>query len=170
MIAAKIADSLNNQVNAEMYSAYLYLGMSAYATSAGLKGAANWFYVQAQEEMVHAHKFYNYINSQGGRVLLQSIEQPPSDYESLLRAFEDTLAHEKKVTALINGLVDLAAEEGDHATEVFLQWFVTEQVEEEESAKEVVDRLKLAGIDGAGLFMVDNELTARVFAPPPAGQ
>ena len=169
MITDSITQAINNQINAEIYSAYLYLGMSAYATSTGLKGAANWFFVQSQEEMVHAQKFYNYIHSQGERVLLQAIAEPPSDYKSLLQAFEDTLAHEKKVTALINGLVELAGEEGDHATKVFLQWFVTEQVEEEESAKDAVERLKLAGDAGAGLFMVDNELAARVFTPAPTG-
>lgn len=168
MISESMTQAINSQINAEIYSAYLYLGMSAYSTSQGLKGAANWFFVQSQEEMVHAQKFYNYIHSQSGRVLLQSIEQPPADYKSLLHAFEETLAHEKKVTALINGLVDQAGKESDHATEVFLQWFVTEQVEEEESASDVVDRLKLAGDAGAGLFMVDNELAARIFSPPAA--
>lgn len=168
MISEKTVEALNSQINAELFSAYLYLSMSAYSESVGLKGAANWFFVQAQEEMAHAQRFYNYVNSQGGRVILQAIEQPASEFNSLLHAFEETLEHEKKVTALINGLVDLASGESDHATAIMLQWFVSEQVEEEESAGEIIDRLRLAGETGAGLFMVDNELATRVFTPPPA--
>lgn len=163
MISKKMAGALNKQLNAEAYSAYLYMSMSAYALSAGFKGSANWLNVQAQEETVHARKFYDYIISQDGRVVLAVINEPPSEFKSLQNVFEETLKHEKKVTALINELVGLARTEGDHATESFLQWFVNEQVEEESSARDVVDRIKLAGGPGPGLFMVDSELAARVF-------
>ena len=166
MISDKTAMAINNQINAEMYSAYLYLGMSGYCAEAGLKGGANWFYVQAKEEMVHAEKLYNYVQAQGQRVELLTIDAPPSDFKSVLDCFERALEHEKKVTALINDLVALAVEQKDRATEIYLDWFVAEQVEEEESAKDVVDRLTLAGAQGPGLFMVDTELAARVFTPP----
>ena len=165
-----LIDAINDQINAELYSAYLYMSMAAYATDGGLEGAANWFSCQAKEEFVHAQKFYDYVNERGDRVILEAIEKPPSDFEGLSDAFEKTLAHEKVVTARIDKLVDLAREGSDHATETFLQWFVTEQVEEEASAKAVVDRLSLAGDSGVGLFMVDSELAARVFTPPPAGE
>ncbi len=168
MSGNSMTDAINRQINAEMYSAYLYLSMSSYASHTGLQGTANWFRCQAQEEMVHAQKLYDYVNSRGNHVELAAIDGPPTDFQSLRQMFEDTLAHEKKVTAMIHSLVDQAAEEKDHATEIFLQWFVTEQVEEEETAQAVLDRLKLAGDSGSGLFMVDNELAARVFTPPVA--
>lgn len=170
MIDPKMTEALCSQINAEMYSAYLYLSMSSYASFSGLKGGANWFAIQAREEMTHAQKLYDYVNSQGERVVLDAIEKPPSEFTSLLNAFEETLAHEQKVTSLINALADLAVEQKDHATAIFLQWFVTEQIEEEESAKELIDRLKLAGDSGSGLFMIDKELSARVFTPPAANE
>jgi len=166
MISAGMTEALNNQLNAESYSAYLYLSMSSYASYTGLKGAANWFAIQAREEMTHAQKLYDYVNSQGEHAVLKTIDGPPSEFKSLLHMFEETLAHEKKVTGLINGLANLAVQERDHATGIFLQWFVSEQIEEEQSAKDIAERLKLAGENGPGLFMIDNELAARIFTPP----
>lgn len=168
MIKEKIKDAINKQINAEMYSAYLYLSMSAYFESINLKGFANWMKAQVQEEMVHAMKFYDYINERGGRVLLTAIDAPPTQWDSSLVVFEYTYKHEQRVTGLINGLVDLAISEKDHATNNFLQWFVAEQVEEESSADEVVQKLKIAGDQGGGLFMLDRELGQRVFTPPAA--
>ncbi|WP_129128282.1 ferritin [Geomonas oryzae] len=168
MLTEKLCQALNNQLNNELYSAYLYLSMSSYAGSIGLKGSANWFMVQYQEEMVHAMKFYNYINSRGEHVNLQAIAAPPAEFKSLLDMFEQTLKHELSITASINDLTDLALAEKDHATNIFLQWFVTEQIEEEENDRDIIGKLKLIGDNGQGLLMLDNELAARVFVPPPA--
>jgi ferritin len=153
--------ALNGQVNAELYSSYLYLSMNAYFKSVNLDGFANWMYAQAQEELMHAMKLYDFINQRGGRTLLAAIEAPPDQWDSPLAVFEDTLKHEKKVTGLINGLVDIAMEERDHATQIFLQWFVTEQIEEEESVGNVLEQLKLLGDAKQGLFMMDRELATR---------
>jgi ferritin len=142
--------------------------MSAYFQSINLPGFANWMRVQAQEELVHAMKFYDFINERGGRVTLQKIDSPPTKWASPLDVFENTYKHEQKVTGLINDLVNLAVGEKDHATNIFLQWFVTEQVEEEASADEVVQKLKLVGKDSGGLFMLDGEMGQRVFTPPAA--
>jgi ferritin len=166
MITEEMSEALSRQINAEFYSAYLYMSMASYSNAMSLKGAANWFYIQAQEEMAHTKKMYDYIESQGSRPALYAIDQPPSDFKSLLHAFEETLAHEKMVTGRIADLANLAHDEKDHATQIFLQWFVTEQVEEEETAQGIVDRLKLAGDSGPGLFMVDGELAARVLTVP----
>ena len=168
MLSEKMAEVLNKQVNKEMYSAYLYMAMSAYSTYTGLKGFANWFMIQYQEEMVHAMKIYDYINGQGGQVKLMAIEQPATEFKSPMDMFEKTLAHEKFITKSINELVDLAIAEKDHATNIFLQWFVTEQIEEEGNDNEIIARLKLVGEDGNGLLMLDKELAARVFTPPAA--
>jgi len=142
--------------------------MAAYVADAGMSGAANWFEIQAKEEMSHAQRFYNYVLQQGGRVVLAAIEAPPKEYASVLSAFEETLKHEMVVTSLINDLVKVAKEENDNATQIFLQWFVSEQVEEEASANEIIQKLKLVGDAGGGLFMVDKELATRVFTPPVA--
>jgi ferritin len=168
MISHQIQDAFNDQLNAELYSAYLYLSMSAYFESMNLKGFANWMRTQAQEEMLHAMKFYSFVNDRGGRVVLSAIESPPVKWDSPLGAFEDAHRHEQKVTGLINNLVDLAMQEKDHSAGAFLQWFVTEQVEEEASADAVVQKLKLAGGQGAALFMIDAELATRVFTMPTA--
>lgn len=170
MIVDRIADAINKQINAELYSGYMYLAMSAYCSDAGIPGAANWLRVQAMEEYTHADRLYRYLISRNGRVILGAIEAPPTEWKSLVDVFERTLEHEQKVTAMIDGLVNLAGEEKDHATESFLQWFVDEQVEEEESAQDVLDKVKLAGGPGPGLFMVDAELGQRVFTPPPTGE
>ena len=166
MINSKIQDSFNKQINAETYSAYLYLSMAAYFSSINLPGFANWMRCQAQEELIHAVKFFDFINERGGEVTLSAIDGPPTSWDSPLHAFEEAYKHEQKVTALINGLVDLAISERDHASSTFLQWFVNEQVEEEASTYDVVQRLKLAGDQGGGMFMIDRELAARTFVYP----
>jgi len=168
MLNNDMEKALNAQVNAEMYSAYLYLSMSAYFQSKSLGGFASWMRVQAQEEMVHAMKIYDFINERGGRVILAPIEAPPTEWNSPLATFEAVYEHEQKVTGLINELVELALEKHDHATNIFLQWFVSEQVEEEDSANDVVEKIKLMGDARGGLFMLDRELGQRVFTPPAA--
>ena len=161
MLTEKMQSALNGQLNAELYSSYLYLSMNAYFKSVNLDGFANWMYYQAQEELEHAMKFYDYVLQRGGKVQLQEIEAPPTEWGSPLAVFEATLEHEQKVTGLINGLVDIAHEEHDHATNIFLQWFVSEQVEEEESVGGVLEQLKLMGDAKGGLFMIDRELAKR---------
>ena len=168
MLNKEMEKALNAQVNAEMYSAYLYLSMSAYLQSKSLGGFASWMRVQAQEEMVHAMKLYDFINERGGRVILELIEAPPTEWDSPLATMEAVYEHEQKVTGLINELVELALEKHDHATNIFLQWFVSEQVEEEDSANDVVEKIKLMGDARGGLFMLDRELGQRVFTPPAA--
>jgi len=170
MLSKKMEEALNSQLNKELYSAYLYMSMSAYSTYIGLKGFANWFMVQYQEEMMHAMKIYDYINAQGGQVKLMAIEQPATEFKSPLDMFEKTLEHEKFITRSINDLVDLAITEKDHATNIFLQWYVTEQIEEEGNDNEIIAKLKLVGEDGNGLLMVDKELAMRVFTPPAASE
>ena len=166
MLGKKKGKALNDQVNAELYSSYLYLSMEAYFQSLSLNGFAKWMRCQAQEELFHAMKMYDHINERGGRVTLAAIEGPQIEWKSPLDVFETTLAHEKKVTGLINNLVDLAISEHDHASNSFLQWYVNEQVEEEASADEVIQKLKLMGDIPNGLFMVDRELATRVFTMP----
>jgi len=163
MLSEKMVNVLNEQINKEMYSAYLYMSMSAYSTYIGLKGFANWFMIQYQEEMIHAMKIYDYVNDQGAQVKLMAIEKSPTEFESPMDMFEKTLEHEKFVTKSINDLVDLAIKENDHATQIFLQWFVTEQIEEEANDNDIIAKLKLAGKEGNGLFMIDKELAARKF-------
>ena len=163
MLSDKMVDALNGQINKEMYSAYLYMSMSAYTEFIGLKGFANWFYIQYQEEMEHAMRIYNYILEQGSQVKLMAVKEPPTEFGSPLEMFEQTLEHEKYITQSINDLVELAIEQKDHASQIFLQWYVTEQVEEEGNDNEIIDKLKLAGKEGGGLFMIDKELSGRVF-------
>ena len=168
MLKPNIQEALNEQINAELYSSYLYLSMSAHFESQTLAGMANWMRIQAQEELVHAMKFFDFINERDGRVLLTRIEDPKTEWASPLDAFADSLGHEVKVTGLINALVDLSLAEKDHATNTFLQWFVTEQVEEESAAKTIVDKLKLIGDNPVALYMLDGELGQRTFVPPTA--
>jgi len=168
MIGKKMIDEINSQINRELYSPYFYLGMSSYAAEQGLKGVASWFYVQVQEELFHAQKMYDYVNQQGARAMLDTIEKPPQVFKSIKELFEKTLSHEKQVTSYINELVDLARSEKDHATEIFLQWFVSEQVEEEASAMDILQKFNLMGDDKQGLFMIDSELGLRTFTPPQA--
>ncbi|MDF1614491.1 ferritin [Desulfurivibrio dismutans] len=164
MFSRKIETALNQQVNAELYSSYLYLSMSAYFSEINLAGCAHWMRLQAQEELSHALKIYDCINERGGRAELSGIEAPPQKWESPTAVFKEVLLHEQKVTGLINQLVDLAISEKDHATNNFLQWFVAEQVEEEASANEVLQKMQLAAREG-GLFILDQELAKRVLTP-----
>jgi len=166
MLSEKMSKALNKQINAEMYSAYLYLSMAAYFESVSLSGFAKWMEMQTMEEMSHAKKMYDFVNERGGRVILEAIEQPKTEWSSPLEAFEDAYKHEQYVTSLINSLVDLALEEKDHATNNFLQWFVAEQVEEEASADAIVQKLKLVGGKGNAIFMMDRELGQRTFTLP----
>jgi len=168
MISEKMEEALNGQVNAELYSAYLYLSMESYFKSLNLNGFARWMRVQTQEEVAHAMKIYDFVNERGGRVILKAIEGPPTEWDSPLAVFEAVYVHEQKVTGLINDLVDLAIKEKDHATNTFLQWFVNEQVEEESSADEVVQQLKMMENAPGGMFMLDRELGQRIFTPPAA--
>ncbi len=161
MLTEKMAKALNDQVNAEMYSAYLYLSMSSYFNDAGLGGFSAWMKVQATEELTHSKKLIDFIYQRGGRLVLSEIPAPPGEWDSPVAVFEETLAHEQKVTGLINALVDTALEEKDHASNIFLQWFVTEQVEEEESVGAVLDELRLVADNKSGLFLLNRELGAR---------
>lgn len=162
-INKKVEDAIIKQVNAELYSAYLYLGMSSKCAETNLKGMANWFYVQAQEEMTHAMKFYRFVLERGGHPLMPAIEGVRTDWKNPLEMFEAAYAHEQKVTALINGIMDVAMAERDHATSSMLNWFIDEQVEEEANASEIAEKLKLIGESKEGLFMLDKELSTRVF-------
>ncbi len=166
MLSKKMEKALNEQVNAELYSAYLYLSMAAYFESIGLDGFAKWMEIQTMEEMSHAKKIYNYINERGGRVVLEAIEKPKTEWSKPLEAFEDAYKHEQYVSSLINKLVDIAIEEKDHATNNFLQWFVAEQVEEEASAEAIVQKLMLVGEKGNAIFMMNRELGQRNFTMP----
>lgn len=169
MISSKIQNAINAQIQAEMYSANLYLAMSAYFGAEGLAGFANWMYIQYQEEMLHAMKFFRYLNSRGGRVLIQALEQPEPNYQSVLDVFEKTLAHEQKVTSLIHNLYEIALEEKDYAFQSFLKWYIDEQVEEEETAQGLIDKIKLLG-EAKNLYLLDQEMAQRVFAPSASAQ
>lgn len=164
MISKKMQKALNKQINAELYSSYLYYSMSAYFEALNLLGFANWMRIQAMEELTHVQKFYSYVHDRDGRVELSAIDAPPFEWESVLATFKAAYEHEQKVTKMINELVDLAIEEKDHATNNFLQWFVKEQVEEEASAKNIVDRIELVEENKNALFMLDRELGARQFS------
>lgn len=166
MINKEMVQALNKQLNNEIYSAYLYLSMSSFTTFIGLKGTANWFMVQYHEEMTHAMKFYDYINSQGEHAQLDAIAAPPAEFGTLLSMFEQTLKHEQFITRCIYDLMDQAVKEKDHATQIFLQWFVTEQIEEEGNDNDIIAKLRLVGDSAHGLMMVDRDLAARVFTPP----
>ena len=166
MISEKMQEALNKQVNSEFYSAYLYLSMAGYFESTDLKGFANWMHVQVQEEQFHAMKLYNYIFERGGKVTLRPIDAPPSDWNCPLAVFEATLEHEQKVTGLINDLVYLAREKKDNASEIYLQWYVHEQVEEENNVGTVLGQLKLIKDSPQALFMLDKEMGQRIFTPP----
>ncbi len=163
MLSKKMEKALNEQINKEMYSAYLYMAMSADTTYRGLDGFANWFMVQYHEEMEHATRIYNYINEQGGKVELQGIDQPPTKFKDPVDMFKKTLEHEQFITKSIHELVDLAKKENDYATEIFLQWFVTEQIEEEANDNEIIGKLEIVGNKGNGLYMIDRELAQRKF-------
>jgi len=161
MLKKKVEKALNEQLNAEFNSSYLYLSMAAYFESKNFDGFANWMKAQAKEEAGHAMKFYGYIGSRGGRVTLGKIDAPKADWSSPLEAFQAALAHEELITSKVNDLVDLANQEKDNASHQFLMWFVGEQVEEEDSVTRIVEKLKLIGDHPSGLFMMDRELGAR---------
>ncbi len=166
MLSDKMQEKLNDQLNFEAFSAYIYMAMSAYFESMDLPGFSNWMRIQTQEELFHSSKFFDYINDRDGRVVLKQIDGPPTEWESPLAAFEDALKHEKIVTSRIHALAKMAMEEGDQATYTFLQWFVNEQIEEEANVRTIVQHLKMVGKEGYGLFMLDRELGQRVFTMP----
>lgn len=166
MISQKVQDALNNQINAELWSAYLYLSMAQQFHANGRSGIANWFDVQFQEEQAHAQILINYLNSRDGRVILKQIDAVPTEWASELEAFEAVLEHEQKVTAMINDLYYIAESERDYATRGRLDWFVSEQVEEEETARTIIDRLKLIGDNGLAMYTLDTEFGARTYTAP----
>jgi len=157
----KMLNALNEQINKEIFSAYLYYSMAAYFDSLNLEGFANWMKVQAKEELTHAQKLYDYIYDKGGVVELDSIDKPKKEWESPLEAFKDAYEHELSVTQSIDKLVDLAKELNDHATQNFLQWFVNEQIEEEANTKKIVDTLQMIGESKTALFMFNGQLGSR---------
>lgn len=161
MLSKSVQNAINDQINKEFYSAYFYLSMASYFQASNLPGFANWMTVQAKEEAGHAMKFYNYINESSGKVILEAINKPSSDFKSPLDVMKKTLEHEKKVTASINAIYELAVKEKDYPTQVMLQWFITEQVEEEKTASDILEMLKMIGDAPAGLIMADRQLGAR---------
>jgi len=163
MLTKRMEKELNAQINAEYWSAYLYLSMSAYLDKEGLSGIASWFRVQYQEEISHALKFFDYLVERGGRVVLMPIKEVPQEWDGIINIFEETLKHEQVVTDLINKLMDVAIEEHDHAAKSFLQWYVDEQVEEESGVQAILDQLKMVDGRGNGLFMINKELGQRTF-------
>ncbi len=171
MISEKIQEALNEQVNKEFYSAYLYLAMSAYCDTIGLPGFSNWMRQQYEEESLHVTKLYDYILAQGGKIHLQQIDEPPKEYGTPVEIFEQTLAHEQFVTGCINELMGIAIEERDYATQTFLQWYVSEQVEEESNVNDILAPLRMVGKEGGGLMMIDQQLAKRLPPAPlaPAG-
>jgi ferritin len=161
MLSKKIENAINKQINAELWSAYLYLSMSAYFESINLGGFANWMRVQAQEEVGHAMRFYNHVVERRSRVTVSAITAPPVSWKSPLNAFEDAFKHEQKVTGLIYDIASIATAEKDHATMSMLKWFIDEQVEEESSTDAIVQKLKMIGSNTGGLYMLDRELSQR---------
>lgn len=163
MLKEKMLNAINEQINAEQYSAFLYLSMSAWFHDKGLPGFANWMYIQYQEELTHANKMFNYVVERGEKPELKAIKQMPVEWDGIIEIYQATLEHEQHVTELINNLVDIAIEVKDHATQSFLQWFVDEQVEEEANVTEILDNLKLINGQGNGIFMLDREMRSRTF-------
>jgi ferritin len=160
-LSKKMQDAINEQIREELASAYIYLSMAAYCESINLQGFAHWMQAQTNEEMEHAMKFYGYVHERGGRVVLGALEQPPIEFEGPVDVFEKTLAHEQHITDCIHKLYALAVEENDYASLGILQWFIDEQVEEESSAGEILDILKMIGDKGQALFMLDRQLGSR---------
>ena len=161
MLSKAVQDAINEQIKNELYSAYLYLSMSAHFEANNLPGFARWMRLQAQEEQGHAVKFFDYMHDRGGVVRLQAIDQPPAEWKSSLALFEQVLEHEQLVTGMIHRLYELAAKENDYATEIMLQWFITEQVEEEKNAAQIIDTLKLIDAHGTAVLMLDKQLGKR---------
>jgi ferritin len=166
MLSKKMEKAFNDQINAEMYSSYLYLSMAAYFTEHNLSGFANWMNIQVKEENAHAMMMYNFVLERGGKISLQAIAKPDTNWKGAISIFEATLKHELHVTKLIHNLLDLALQEKDHASANFLQWFVSEQVEEEATASEVLEQLKIVEGKGHGLLLLDREMKTRVFNDP----
>ena len=166
MISKRLHDAINAQINAELWSAYLYLAMSLDAENKGYKGVANWFYVQFQEEQAHARILMNHMLSRGARVNLLPIAEVKSEWSSILNMYEETLEHEKKVTSLIHNLYALATDQRDFASLSMLNWFIDEQIEEEESAQGLIDQLEAVDCNKMGLFLIDKDLATRVFNTP----
>jgi ferritin len=167
MLNARVQEAFNQQINAELFSEYLYLSMAAHFETESLKGMANWMRIQAGEEHTHAMKFYHFILDRGGKVVLAQIEAPKTTWNSALDAFQDAYKHEVKISGMINNLANLAIDEKDHAAHQFLEWFVNEQVEEEAAAQLTVDQLKLVGENGVAIYMIDQELGQRQPAAAP---
>ncbi len=165
MLSKKMETAICKQIQEELFSSYLYLSMSAYFSNIGLDGFANWMSVQEKEERDHAMKFYNYLLSQGAEIKLFQINEPDHNWKSPLDAFKATLKHEQHITKCINELVDLAEKEKDRATFNFLQWYINEQVEEEENDRNITDKLSLIKENSNGLFMLDKDLATRVYTP-----
>ncbi|MGW8249782.1 MAG: ferritin [Anaerolineales bacterium] len=161
MLNKKVQDAINEQIKNELYSAYIYLAMSAYFEEQNLLGMAKWMRLQSNEEVEHAMKFFDYIFDRGGRVALEAIEQPPFEWTAPLAAFEQAYAHEQKVTGMINGIYDTAVKENDYPTQVMLHWFIDEQVEEEKNASDIVEQLKRIGENASALLMLDRQLGQR---------
>ena len=161
MLTNAIQDAINDQVNAELNSAYLYLSMSAYCAAANWTGSARWMRVQSQEELSHAMKLFDYVTDRGGRATLRPLAQPPTDFKSLHTIFQQVLGHEQEVTKKIHRLYEVAVKENDYATQVMLQWFITEQVEEEKTVSEILAQLKMIGEQSTALFMLDRHLGTR---------
>ena len=166
MLDTKMQDAINEQINWELYSGYLYLAMSSQFAASGMPGGQSWMGVQYQEELAHAQIMFNYVLARGGRVVLEAIDKPQTDWPDGLSMFKDALAHEQKVTARIDDLASLALEIKDHATYNFLQWFIAEQVEEEETASDMVQKFTMAGEHPAGLYQLDKELATRIYNVP----
>lgn len=161
----RLVDAINEQLNFEIYSAHIYLAMAGYVGTLGLPGFENWMMVQYEEELAHAKKFMKYLNERNARVVIKGFGDPQNEYKSLLEVFETSLHHENEVTERINNLMKIAHEENDYASISFLQWFVDEQVEEEDNFSTIIDQIKL--VKDAGLYMLDKEVGARVFVPIP---
>jgi ferritin len=170
MIGQRMQEAMNEQIMHETGSAYLYFSMAAYFHAKGVDGMAQWMKAQAQEEFGHALRFFNHINDRGGRIELLGIDKPQKEWDSPLAAFKAALEHEKFITGKIDELVKIAREENDNAAEIALQWFVTEQIEEEDSVSKVIDMLELIGESGHGLLMADRELGQRVPGPLPTAE
>jgi ferritin len=166
MLTKKMEEALNSQIQKEMYSAYLYMAMSADCSDKGLAGFATWLMVQYHEEMFHAMKIYEFIDDRNGRPIVPAIQQPPKEWNTALTLFEEVLAHEETVTASINDLMATARSENDNASQTFIEWYVTEQIEEEKNADDIIKKIKLAGEKGPGLYMLDKEVGARTLTAP----
>jgi len=161
MLSKAVQDAINEQIKNELYSAYLYLSMSAHFEARTLVGFAHWLRLQAQEEQGHAMKFFDHVHDRGGTVKLQAIDQPPAEWKSSLELFQQVLEHEQKVTGMIHRLYELAVQENDYATQILLQWFITEQVEEEKNASQIIEQLKLIDAHGTAVLMLDKQLGKR---------